>query len=203
MNSLRQLSRSLRKSWYTLMLRILTKLSVSLLSLSESSLLQKIWEEWQGRSPMRLRLPSLNNSDRGQPQSSEVTPGQAERLRLLTGTEGFKLLQQHLDLLSEEVSEYLLEAEEPADFKYRKGFLDGHNRTKNLIYTLISLGEEGEAVWMAKELEKGLAPFRMVGLPRGQAEPEEVVDRISRVLRAVERERQEQKDSTGANSTQP
>lgn len=182
------------------MLRTLSRLSVSLLSLSESSLLQKIWEEWGRRSPMRLRLPSLSSSDQGQAQSWEVTPATAERLRSLMGTEEFKLLLEHLDRLSEEVSEYLLEAESPDQFQYRKGFLDGHNRTKNLINTLISLGEEGEAVWMAKELEKGLEPFRMVGLPKGREDSQEeaAINRISRVLRAVEQER---RNSTGESST--
>jgi hypothetical protein len=100
-----------------------------------------------------------------------------------------------------EVSEYLRNAESPEDFRYRKGFLDGHNRTRNLINVLLSLGEESEAEWMSKELERALEPFRAVTLRKGQdqQEQEEVLARVSRVMAA----RRAELSSTGENSTQP
>lgn len=201
MNSLRRFSLYLRRSCNTLMLRTLSRLSVSLLSCSESSLRQKIWEEWQARRPMQIRLPLSNSSDQEPLVSLEVTPGQRDRLKELMGTGGWEVLSRQLDQLSLEVSEYLRNAESPEDFRYRKGFLDGHNRTRNLINVLLSLGEESEAEWMSKELERALEPFRAVTLRKGQdqQEQEEVLARVSRVMAA----RRAELSSTGENSTQP
>jgi hypothetical protein len=96
------------------------------------------------------------------------------------------------------VSAYLHEAETPEDFRYRKGYIDGHLRTVNLTENLISLSEVGDAEWAQQELEKLMKAARgltLVPEKKGQQEQEQE-ERLSRVLRAAQ-------VSTRTNSIRP
>ena len=159
----------------------LTRLLVSLASWSVSSQLPKTWEEWEQRRRVRMRMPSLLNSSREQQPPLEVNPSQADRLRALLETEGWGLLERHLSRLSQEVSDYYYQAETAEEFHYRKGYLDGHNRTLNYIEVLIGMAEATDEEYIQGEVGKLLEPFRRVTLSRGEEDPE-VQERISRVL---------------------
>lgn len=80
--------------------------------------------------------------------------------------------------------EALLAAESHDDFRYWRGYYDGHVRTKNLLPVLVSLGETGDKEWIKKQVDQGLRGLLLMGQePEPQVEQAEV-DRISRVMRA-------------------
>ena len=184
MNGLRQFARNSRRLCNSVILRILTRLSVSWLSLNESFLRQRIWEEWQTRENGRVLLPSgIASKD-----NLVVTRATADALRQVLKSDAWKLYSQALASLSEEAAEYLMAAEEPGDFRYRKGYYDGHMRTRNLIEVIAGRGEESDEAYVQKEIEKLLTPFRGITLgadSRKDAITPEVEERLSRVMEAA------------------
>lgn len=98
--------------------------------------------------------------------------------------EGWELLERHLARLSREVSEYFYAAETPEEFWYRKGYMDGHNRTLNYGEVLIGLSEASDGEVLREEVAKLMAPYQQLGLTQEPAEPgDEELARISRVLK--------------------
>lgn len=168
-----------------LMLRILTRLSVYLLSLSESSLRQKIMEAWPQRRPMKLRL----SGEREQAPPVELSERAVMALRDLRNSSGWQLVWGRLELLSEECSEYYQEADR-GNFEYRKGYMDGHLRTKYLVVTLVSQGEIGDSEWLENQLEVLEAPLRSILLgedrPDSREQEQAAKERLGRVMQAVE-----------------
>lgn len=165
---------------------ILTRLLVFLASWSVSSRHPRTWEEWVRRRPVSLRMPLLPSSNSEPQPSLEVSPSQAELLRSLVVTEGFRLLRRLQDRLSQEASDYLHDAETPEDFRYRKGFWDGHLKTMNYTDVLISMAESSDTDYLEQEVGKLMEPFRQMGLPEGKEEEEQEQNaRLSRVMRRL------------------
>ena len=159
---------------------ILTRLLVYLASWSVSSRHPRTWEEWVVRRPVLIRMPLLPHSSNEQQPPLEVSPAQAERLKEMVETAGWGQLRKHLARLSQEVSDYLYEAENPEDFYYRKGYWDGHARTINYVDVLISMAETTDEEWTQARLGAMLEPFRGISLPKEVTEEQE--ERLSRVL---------------------
>ena len=141
---------------------------------------------------MKLRLYYLNS-----PEMSEMTSVAAAALKDLSGTAGWAVFQQHLQHQTEEVSDFLLASERHEDFLYRKGFLDGHQRTRDLLSTLITTGEVGDEEWLRNQME---AAGKLLGLrlTQGLAPDLERLgqERANRVRVRVEAERAKEKAST-------
>lgn len=87
--------------------------------------------------------------------------------------------------LSQEVSDYLHEAETPEDFRYRKGFWDGHIKTITFLEVLISMAEVTDEEFIQAELGKMMEPFRSMALPKGESREQD--ERLSRVLQRASR----------------
>lgn len=84
--------------------------------------------------------------------------------------------------MSQEASQYLHDAETAEDFRYRKGFWDGHQRTVQFVEVLISMAEEKDSDVLERELGRLIDPFRQVRLSKQGDEEEETEERSSRVL---------------------
>lgn len=102
----------------------------------------------------------------------ELTEVVLKRLRNLKASKEWETLSHYLDKLTEDGRDWLDAAENADEWRYRKGFFDGHLKTVKLLTTLISQGEVGDEQWVQAQVAEMLAPIRGLLLQQEQGEVE-------------------------------
>lgn len=142
-----------RRSCSILIARILSRHFLSLMYSQESSLRQRILEDWV-QQRLRPTLKVLLPGDEEQVLEITVSHQQAEQLKALQTTPAWLLYLQRLEEVTEQGHRWLLDAESPDEFRYRKGYLIGHLKTRQVLEVLISQSEIGDEQWAQAQLQK-------------------------------------------------
>ena len=195
--SLLERSRNLgRRLCNTVILPMLQRLCLFLMSYSESFQHQRILEEW----PKRTKPPMLKLLlEEEQTLEIAVSREQAQALREMAALPIWQLYSRRLDDVTEMAHRWVLDAETPDDWRYRRGYLQGHVKTRQILDVLISQSETGDEEWaqaqMAKMEEQARAMLLThqgrAGQPatRGEmAEPRSRIERLRQVMESTDRD---------------
>ena len=141
------------------------------------------------RRPQTLRLLL----EREEVLELEINPERAAQFRQLEQTPGWQHYLMRLEEVTDQAHQWVLDAETESEFRFRRGFLAGHLKTRQILEVLISQSEIGDREWAQQQMEKLVDQSRQSLLLTGQglghqvekgqtAEPLERVERLRQFL---------------------